>query len=172
MDLSTFFMLGFGTVVGIAIAVVAIGAMNKDKKVRTKYDERQKIARGKSYTWGFYAAIATAAIFTFLSTLDLMKFFGNYAYFTIIIAGVTVQAAHAILHDAYVGLNTNLKSYMIFMAIIGLINGTSAVSGIISGAMLEDGVLQMPFMNLLCAVMFVMLAVAMGVKHLIDKKEK
>ena len=41
MDLSTFFMLGFGTVVGIAIAVVAMGAMNKDKRVRTKYDERQ-----------------------------------------------------------------------------------------------------------------------------------
>ena len=60
---------------------------------------------------------------------------------------------------------------MIFMTIVSVINLASSIAGIINGEIVVDGVLQTPFMNLLCTIMFVVLAVDLGVKAIVDKKE-
>ena len=172
MDLPAFAIMLFAIITGVAIAVVAMGMMNKDKKVSTKYDERQKIARGKAYTWGFYAMMISAAIFMLLSFLDLTKVFGGYSYFTILIIGCAVQVAHSIFNDAYIGLNNNPKKYMIFMAFVTVINACSTIAGFVNGEMIKDGVFQTPYLNLLCTLLFAVVAASFGFKALIDKKGK
>ncbi len=170
MDYSLFYILIFGIVVGAIISIVAFSSMNKDKKLRTKYDERQKIARGKSYMYGFYAMVFTEALMILLSVLDLTKVFGHFSFFLVMTIGIIVQFSYAIFHDAYIGLNTNLKKYLIFMSFVTFINLMSSVAAIASGEIMKDGVLQTPFMNVLCTVMFAVLAVELGIKSLIDKK--
>lgn len=172
MDLPAFIIMLFAIITGVAIAVVAMGMMNKDKKVSTKYDERQKIARGKSYAWGFYAMMISAAIFMLLSLLGLTKVFGGYSYFTILIIGCIVQVVHSIFNDAYIGLNNNPKKYMIFMSVVAAINACSAIAGFVNGEMIKDGVFQSAYLNLLCTLLFAAIAAAFGIKALIDKKDK
>jgi hypothetical protein len=61
---------------------------------------------------------------------------------------------------------------MIFMACISGINILSTVIGIANGEMIKDGVLQTPYLNLLCSILFAVLVADLGIKHLLDKKEK
>ena len=54
--------LAFGIAVGLLICVILFRYMNRDKKLRTKYDERQEAVRGKGYTFGFWGCMAGAAL--------------------------------------------------------------------------------------------------------------
>jgi hypothetical protein len=166
-----FAILTFAVIIGVVIAIIATASMNNDKKLKTKYDERQQAARGKSFAWGFYTALIASGVLTVLSPTGWLNFLGHYGYFVVIVLSAIVQFTYAVFHDAYVGLNTNLKKYMIFMTVVAIINLASSVAGIASGDIMIDGVLQTPFMNLLCTVMFVVLAVDLGIKAIIDKKE-
>jgi len=171
MDYQLGFILGFAIIVGLGISLVLLSSSNKDNKIRTKYDERQKIARGKSYMYGFSVMLITSAILMLAHLCGAGHFLGCYGYFITIIVGVIVQTTHAVFHDAYIGLNTNINKYMISMGIIAIINAASAVSGIIEGEMIVDGALDTPFMNLLCTVLFLVLLIDFGIKKLIDKKD-
>ena len=170
-NMALFALLLFVVIVGVIISIIAISATNNDKKLKTKYDERQQAARGKSFAWGFYTALIASGILTVLSPTGWIDFLGHYGYFVVIVLAVIVQFTYAVFHDAYLGLNTNLKKYMIFMTIVSVINLASSIAGIVNGEIMVDGVLQTPFMNLLCTVMFVVLAVDLGIKAIVDKKE-
>ena len=80
-------------------------------------------------------------------------------HFLPIFLGVTVQACYCIWNGAYVGLNTNMKRYLIVAVAASLINFLAFVMAWKSGGLIVDGVLQAPFVNLLCAVMFAVLGV-------------
>ena len=45
--------IAVGLFAGIVISIVIIRMINKDGKFKTKYDEMQKIARGKAYKYAF-----------------------------------------------------------------------------------------------------------------------
>lgn len=172
MDYQLGYILGFAVVLGILISILAYKGINQDNKAKPKYDERQKAVRGKSFTYGFYASAIASFLFMLMHLFGLGNFWGPYGYFTIIIIGIIVQMTHAIFHDAYLGLNTNARKYIIFMSIISVINIAAAVSGIISGEMFRDGVLNDSFLNLLCSILFAVLVADLSIKRLIDKKEK
>ena len=172
MDIQFGFILGFAVVLALGIGAIASSNYNNDKKVKTKYDERQRIARGKSFTYGFYAMMIANLLFMFAHLFGLADFLGSYGYFTAIIIGILVEMTYAIFKDAYMGLNTNPRKYMIFMACISGINIISTVIGIANSEMIQDGVLQTPYLNLLCSILFTVLVADLGIKHLLDKKEK
>lgn len=172
MDLQFASILVFAIAVAIIVSIIACIGYNNDKKIKSKYDERQKQARGKSFMLGFYTMAGVSVMLMILHLLGLGHFMGVHGYATIIVSGVIVQMSYSIFKDAYIGINTNLRKYLIFMTVVSLINIFATVSAFVNGAMIVDGTLQAPFENLLCSVLFAVLVADLGIKKLIDKKEQ
>ena len=166
----TSMILVFGIIVGIAIALAVIKGLNKDHKVRTKYDERQLRARGDAYRYGFFVTIFACVLFMVLEAAGSLEVLGYSSYFIAILIGIITQFTYSIFHDAYIGLNTNMKKYLIFMSIVGAINLASGILPMIHGEFMEDGKFGTGFMNLLCGGMFLILAGELAVKKMLDKK--
>ena len=59
--------LSLGIIVGLIICIFVFKFANKDKKILTKYDERQQVARGKAYMYGFWAMMIATAVAMLLS---------------------------------------------------------------------------------------------------------
>ncbi len=155
---------------GIAIALLAIKSLNKDKKVRTKYDERQLKIRGDAFKYGFFATLITNGIIMALAASNLDAFLGMNAYFIPIFIGVVTQMTYSVFKDSYFGINNNSKGYLAFMAFIGLLNFAIAIFSTIEGELITDGVLQSSFLNYLCGGLFLILAIELRIKNIIDKK--
>lgn len=161
-----------GLVVGLILAILIIKMFNKDGKAVTKYDERQKAVRGQAYMYGFFAILITCGILMVLNTQEgILKVLGDSLFFIPIIVGVIVQVTYSIFKDGYVGLNTNMKRFIFFMTFIGLFNLGLGIMWIVRGEILVNGVLQSGALNLMCAFMFVVIAIELIIKSIIDKKE-
>ncbi|MBE5924609.1 MAG: hypothetical protein E7271_09105 [Lachnospiraceae bacterium] len=159
-----------GIVVGLILTVVFLKAINKDGKMKTKYDERQKEARGRAYMYGFYGIVFTNALFLILATSYDLAFLGLSLYFIPIIVGIIVQVTYSVFHDAYVGLNNNMTRFIVGMTFITAFNLFIGIMAYIHGELFVNGKLQGPFINLLCGGIFLVLSVELAIKKLIDAK--
>ena len=65
-----------------------------------------------------------------------------------------------------------MKKFAIVMTVISLFNLGIAAIAFFTHTMVENGVFQSPFTNLLVGVLFVILAIEMGIKSAIDKREE
>ena len=161
-----------GLIIGIIFAIIIIKMFNKDGKAVTKYDERQKVVRGEAYKYGFFSILITCGILMVLNTQEgILNVLGDTLFFIPIIIGVIVQVTYSIFKDGYVGLNTNMKRFIIFMTLIGLLNLGLGILWIVKGEILVNGVLQSGALNLMCAFMFAVIAIELIIKSIIDKKE-
>ena len=154
----------------IAISCIAMKSLNKDKKVKQKYDERQLLVRGDAYKYGFLATLITNGVLMVLSVDNQTKFLGVSAFFLPIFVGIVAQITYSIFKDAYIGLNANTKSYLIFMAFVGILNLAIAIIATINGELIEDGVLSYSFLNYLCGGLFIILGLELFIKSRLDKK--
>jgi hypothetical protein len=159
-----------GIVFGLILTVLFLKAINKDGKMKTKYDERQKEARGKAYMYGFYGVVLTNALFLVLSSSYDLGILGLSLYFIPIFVGVIVQVTYSIFHDAYVGLNNNMTRFIVGMTFISAFNIFIGVMAYIHGELFVRNTLQGPFVNLLCGGIFLILVVELGIKKICDSK--
>lgn len=160
-----------GLIAGVMITLALLKYINKNRGLRTEYDEMQKIARGEAYMYGFFALIAAEAIFGIAKCFGPLPLEPVAEHFLVILIGVTVQAGYSILHDAYIGLNTQTTRFTVSMIVIGLFNLAVAVLAWAEGRMIVDGILQAPFTNFMVFVMFMILAVISLVKKSRDERE-
>lgn len=169
-DFTLTFTWIFAICFGIGIALFSTKKMNKDHKVKTKYDERQLRIRGDAFKYGFFATLIANGFIMALAASNLDKFLGMNAYFIPIFIGIIAQMTYSVFKDAYFGLNNKRKNFLVFIALVGLLNFIIAILATVNGALIEDGVLQSPFINYLCGGLFVVLAGELFIKGLIDKK--
>ena len=160
-----------GIVVGLILTVIVLKLVNKDGRFKTKYDERQKAVRGTAYMYGFFATIIANAVLMVLklSDYDVTKL-GFSLNFIPILVGIIVQVTYCVFNDGYVGLNTNMPRFMIFMTLISAFNLFIGIMAAIHGELIEDGVYQGPFVNLLVGSLFIVLAIELLIKKVIDGK--
>ena len=162
-----------GVMVGLLIAVILIKFWNKDGKAKTEYDEMQERERGKAYKWAFWAVVAYECVMAVLATGDVkLPLEGFGIHMLAILLGAGVQAGYCIWHDAYIGINTNMGRFFAICVVITLVNLAVAGMGIAHGEMLKDGVFQLPFVNLVCALLFGIMGVELGIKLALSKQEK
>ena len=165
--------IAVGIMIGLIICLILYRVMNKDGKIKTQYDEMQQIIRGKGYCYAFYAIMICEALLIPLSVGDVRLPFDNAClHFLIIFIGVIVHISYCVFKDAYVGLNTNMKRFMIIMIVVAVINFISAFAAFRTGEMMVNGQLQTPFINLLCGLLFVILAIELLIKKTIDKRSE
>ena len=160
-----------GLLAGVMITLALLRYINKNRRLRTEYDEMQKIARGEAYMYGFYTLIAAEAILGIAKCFGPLPMDPTAEHFLVILIGVTVQAGYSILHDAYIGLNTETTRFKVMMIAIGLFNLFIAILAWAQGRMIKNGILQAPFVNFMVFVMCVILAVIGLVKKSRGKME-
>lgn len=165
-----------GFVVGLMIAAVALVFIfryaNKDGKVRTEYDERQKAVRGKAYRYAFYAEVFAQAVVMMIFMSDIELPIENYALmFIAVIFGCTVLATYCIWNDVYWGLNNNHKRYHIIFAIAILLNLLPIIGPALGGVFFENGKIGMPMLNITVLVMMFIVYVELLVKKIKDKND-
>ncbi|MBQ5559652.1 MAG: hypothetical protein IIT46_07730 [Lachnospiraceae bacterium] len=158
-----------GVLVGLLL-VVFMKAINRDGKIKTEYDERQKEARGKGYMYGFWAIIiANALLFTFSNSFD-MTVLGSTVYFMPILVGVIVQVTYCIFKDAYIGLNNNMTRFVIIMSIVTVFNLFVGVKAYLDGELIKQGTVSSAFVNVLCGGIFLILTIELGIKKILDSR--
>lgn len=159
-----------GVLVDLLLVVVFMKAINRDGKIKTEYDERQKEARGKGYMYGFWAIIiANALLFTFSNSFD-MTVLGSTVYFMPILVGVIVQVTYCIFKDAYIGLNNNMTRFVIIMSIVTVFNLFVGVKAYLDGELIKQGTVSSAFVNVLCGGIFLILTIELGIKKILDSR--
>lgn len=159
-----------GVLIGLVIALILVRYMNRNHKLRTDYDEMQKKVRNQGYMYAFYTVIIFEGLMSLITSFVDIPAEPIVIHFTPIFLGVLVQACYCIWKGAYVGLNTNLKRYIIVAAVATIINLLAFVMACKNGDLVVNGVLQATFINFLCAVMFAVLGVTALLRKAIDRE--
>lgn len=161
-----------GVTFGIVLAMFLVALCNKDRKVKTDYDERQQQVRGKGFKYAFFTMFGATFVLIILKAAEVeIPIHDSVLLFFLVILGVAEYATYAILHDAYFGLNNKRDSYLIIFALIALLNIFATVRCGIEGELVVDGVLQLNGINLLCAALFLWLFIVLIIKKIADEKE-
>ena len=162
--------LAFGIAVGLLICVILFRYMNRDKKLRTKYDERQEAVRGRAYMYGFWGCVIGAAVVICIDTAGIVFASRFTMDFLIIFIGILVQVSYSVWNDGYYGLNTNKKRFYIICIVAGLINLLVVIGTIRSGEFIENMVMSDVAVNLLCVILFLVIAAELIIKDRVDAK--
>ena len=165
-------MLIFSYLLIVVVIFCVMRMMNKEK-FTTKYDEMQELVRGKAYKYAFWTVCILEAIAGFIGASGVTLPFENTTlHFVIMMVGVTVHTTYSIWHNAYIGLNTNVKRYTVVCVLIAILNFVNAILSIRSGSMFEDGKFGFGFINLFIGVLFVFVAAEIFIRNRIDAKEE
>lgn len=169
-----YYMMGIlvGIVVGLILTVIFMKSINRDGKLKTEYDERQKEARGRGYMYGFFATIITNGLLMVLSISCDIEVLGISLYFIPILIGIIAQVTYCVFNDAYVGLNNNMTRFFVGMTFITAFNFFVGIKALTDGELIVDGKFQGAFVNILCGSIFLILIVEMLIKKLIDRNEE
>lgn len=159
-----------GLLFGLALTVLILRYVNSDRRTRTEYDEMQKIIRGDGYRIAFVAVMVMEALCCLTDSVLQRIAEPIVIHFTVILMGVLVQAGYCVWKGAYVGQNTKLNRFIVVCVLITILNFAMAYLAFRGGNMLQDGVLQAPFVNFLCGLMFTVLGVVGLIRKLTDRE--
>lgn len=161
-----------GIIFGLILCVVLFRFANKDKKIKTEYDERQKEIRGRGYTIGFYTMVGLLAVESLWSMSGNSFPLPDYImFFLTVITGVTVVCVHSIWKGVYWGINSNPKRYILIMIAAFLLNLIPVAGTLASGGLtLSDPFDTLPMLNLIVLIMLFIVGVELIIKSILDRK--
>ncbi len=160
-----------GLMIGLVLIVILFKLINKDHKLKTEYDERQKIIRGKAYMYSFYAIIAYEVVMILFDLAEVsFPLQGSILHFGAILFGCMVLACYSIWTGAYWGLNNDRKKYAVIFVILGIFNLVPVWAAYKSGELIQNGRLGTPFINLMVVIMMFVLGAEMIVKLIVDAR--
>lgn len=160
-------------VVFIAIFCTIVAIRKKmSSGITEHYDERQMIVRGKAFKLGCMVTIALNMIYgLFLYGLTKEFVAPQFVVIAIAMIGIVVYSVYCIFKDAYVQVGANIKSFLIIDILVVLCNAFSAFINRGQGITYE-GFATSFSLNLLLAITFGIVLVALVAKTVIDKKEE
>ena len=162
-----------GIVVGVVLALIGAKYTKKNKKEKFTYDERQKAVRGDGYKYAFYTLMIYNVIYACLDIALDRPWAETFAGMTAgICLALVVMVIYCIWHDCYFSLNEDPKKVLIFFGIIAVINAIIAVIHGINGKLIMDGMLTNNSVNLIVAVMFGVVMIALAVRRAAGKEEE
>ena len=163
--------MALGIMVGVMIAAFFLS--RKGRKEECEYDEMQLKIRAKGYQIGFFTALALLLVLVFLYEMNLLTVVtSGFAAYAVLIICVTVFTIFCILHDAFLSISGNAKSYLGIFSLVVLVEGFVAVRDAVNGKLLENG--QLTFSSGAPALMFVCflaILITLIVKTIRNRKE-
>ncbi len=164
-----------GIVFGLVICFILFKRLNNDHKVKSEYDERQRLIRGRSYMFAFYGTIIAEAIMICLSFSGVFAGLPipEYVYHvTSMFVGFITLVIHSVWNGAYWGLNNNIKRYTITFIVLLIFNLVPFTGVIKNGIVIQNGyIVNFPFMNFLVIIMMLVLAVTILARKHVDNMD-
>lgn len=159
--------VGSGVLLGLVVAAIVLKATKNDGRLRCEYDERQAVLRGKGYRYGFFAMLICNIAYGLLEIcLVELPLTAGVAMLLAALIGIGVQIIYCIWHDYYFALNEQRSRFMVVFVLIGGINLALGFHNLLDGSALEHGVLNFRSINLFCGLLFVVIFVALLLRHL------
>ncbi len=157
------------------LAILAGITLAKSKRVgqETHYDEMQLKNRADGYRMGYLVTIFLMAAYLLGYEADLMKALSpSFAVYAILMLGFAVFAVFCIQKEAFFSIGQKGKGYMISCAVVVVATGALAISRIVDGTLLEDGVITLGHgSSLVMCPCFLLILVAIIYKMISSGKE-
>ncbi|MCM1044730.1 MAG: hypothetical protein NC417_04405 [Candidatus Gastranaerophilales bacterium] len=165
---------GVGLMVGIVLVVLIFALTKKGRSVKSQYDERQELVRGRGAKYGFYTLLISNAVIGVMEIADLSSFAEKGVLMIIgCLPGICVYAVYCIWYDGYFALNESRRRIMASLAIIGISNFLIGAMNLVRGVIVQNGRLTVLSLNLFCAFLFIVIFAAMFLKKVCkDGKEE
>lgn len=162
----------FGILVGVIAAAALLAFLFKKKVLDMHFDERQELARGKAFQYGFFTLMIAAYVY---GTSDVI--FGRWCdvltgVTICIAAGICVFAVTCILKDAYLSLREKPRTVMTMFALLTAVNLGFGAMYAYSGDLVEDGVLTFRAVNPIIGFATLVILVVYIVNHLLRCREE
>lgn len=164
-----------GILVGIAVALgiwAIIAAVGRKRGKPGEFDERQQLIRGKAYQHAFIAVMLFSALYGLaVMMVEHPLMVDGLSALVAMFVGVVVFAVESIARDAFFTAKNRPKSYIILYAAVIFSQLVNAVGNIREGGLVQDGVLTMKVLPLVCAAVFAIILVVIIVKAAQPQKE-
>lgn len=137
------------------------------------FDERQKLARGVAYKWGFFTILIYVMVVSLLNDFGITGMFMSFGGLLIgICLSLFVFVVICILKDAYMSLYENVRGVVMmlsFVAAVNLICGTRTLAE--QRPLLEDGTLSLGWANISIGTLFILTTIVFGVKAVYNNRQ-
>lgn len=162
-----------GLLAGLIIVVILFRFANRDHKLKTEYDERQKEIRGRGYMFGFYAFCICELIMMLLEAGEIeLPIPGIMVHLCTILISAMVLGCYTVWKGAYWGLNNNTNRYAVVFIITAALNIIPIIGAVRSGTLVENGKVGAAFANVIVLIMLLILGIELLVKSFVDAREE
>jgi len=167
------FVLGF--LAGLTLVfLVSFLIKLKNKNRPCKYDERQRLSRGKAFETAFWVLIAYLCcngIFNLLTGIEWADMLTSS--FVGVLIAITIFAIECINNDAYFPINRKPGFYIILFAIVIVCNLAVSLINLLGDPdqFMTDGMLNFHILNPLIVIMFFAVLIAAAGKAHRAKKQ-
>lgn len=163
MSHSKWYTIGIvtGVIFGIVMVLIYMVRTRK-KRGKCEFDERQQLARGKAFKYGFVTAVVYFLAYSLSGIIASGNWMKNpFWVFAGVSLSIGVFAGNAIWNDGYFSLNETPDSYMALFGALAVINLIGAFRDVRENSL-----------NLCLGVLIICILIVMGVKRLWDKKRE
>lgn len=161
-----------GIGMGIIVLFIILKLTKTDGRIKCKYDERQKIARGKAYAIAFWTLVGYNGLYGIYSAFTKKVVVEPVCGLTIgICIAAVVQISYCIWQDAYFSLNEDKKKLFLTFSVLGCANIVIGIITLIDGKWFEDGVLTIRCLNMVVGFLFIVIGIVYFVKKACSKNE-
>ena len=159
-----------GIIVGLVIAFALLKAANTNHRMKTDYDERQQLIRGKGYMYAFYTILFYEVLMMIIDIGEFSLPIESYAVHCVgLIIGVIALGVYCIWNDVYWGLNNNKKTYYAIFVVCTIFNLIPVIGQARMGTLVQDGKIGLPILNIMVLVMMAVLGIVFIIKKLTGK---
>lgn len=127
-------------------------ATGKEVREMNDYDERQILARGRAFMWGFFSLMICLMVYGLTDMLIEPWCDTLTGCIICICVSLLVFAVICIRQDAFAGIGQKRKRNLTVLLVLTLANLLFGVSHIIDGDLLRDGVLSFRSVSLIVGI--------------------
>ena len=158
--------------IGIFVVAVAVGILTaRIKKAAYDYDERQLMAQGRAYMWGFFTIFTYTVLYplvTMVAGRELME--TDVALFLGIELGLAVFSVYCIWKDAYFDVHSTRT--LTGVVLVTLTQGAFGIPAALDGNLVVDGKLSFSALHLSIFILCLIILGNYGLKKALTRREE
>ena len=161
-------------IIPVLILGIAAGILTaKNRKKTYDHDERQLMAQGRAYMWGFLTVAGYTLLYPFVTLAagrELME--TSVALFLGILLGLTVFTVYCIWKDAYIGVHARSAGTLVSVALVSFSQGLYGFMNASYGNLVVDGKLSLPAVSLGIFALGVIILGTYALKKALSRREE